>query len=131
MGTTNTAGIQIKAITGAEETEIIQPLLSGKYCHVLTVLRHADGVHSHSRCMDIIKTMYSRGTIQLHQKDHLESRIACPEMFGIDQRNIDDYYQYVSYWYSGHAQPDQFIRQGVGLEVKGYKYLNGLLVPDN
>ncbi|WP_448108977.1 hypothetical protein [Pseudomonas azerbaijanoccidentalis] len=131
MGTTNPAGIQIKAITGAEETEIIQPLLTGKYSHVLTVLRHADGVHSHSRCMDIIKTMYRRGAIQLPQKDHLESRIACPEMFGIDQRNIDDYYQYVSYWYSGHAQPDQFIRQGVGLEVKGYKYLNGLLVPDN
>lgn len=131
LGTTNTAGIQIKAITRSEEIEIIEPIRSGKYSHVLTFLRHADGVHSYNRCMDAINSMYKRGSLQLSEKYHIESRIAYPEMFGIDQRNVDDYYNYVSYWFSGHAKPDQFITEGVGLEVKGYKYSNGLLVPNN
>lgn len=52
-------------------------------------------------------------------------------MFGMDQRNVDDYYNYVSHWFCGNANPDQFIMEGVGLEVKGYKYSNGLLVPSN
>lgn len=131
LGTTNTAGIQIKAITGSEETEIIEPIRSGKYSHVLTFLRHADGVHSYNRCMDAINTMCKKGSLHLSEKYEIESRIAHPEMFGMDQRNVDDYYNYVSHWFNGNANPDQFIMEGVGLEVKGYKYSNGLLVPSN
>lgn len=131
LGTTNTAGIQIKAITGSEEIEIIEPIRSGKYSHVLTFLRHADGVHSYNRCMEAINSMYRKGSLQLSEKYQIESRISHPEMFGIDQRNVDDYYNYVSHWFNGHANPDQFIKEGVGLEVKGYKYSNGLLVPSN
>ncbi|WP_088887643.1 hypothetical protein [Diaphorobacter nitroreducens] len=131
LGTTNTAGIQIKAITGSEEIEIIEPIRSGKYSHVLTFLRHADGVHSYNRCMEAINSMYRKGSLQLSEKYQIESRISHPEMFGIDQRNVDDYYNYVLHWFNGHAKPDQFIQEGVGLEVKGYKYSNGLLVPNN
>lgn len=129
LGTTNQAGIQIKAITGSEESEIIQPLRTGRYSHVLTVLRHTNGVHSFNRCMEILNSMYRNGEIQLSEKYDLERRISHPEMFGIDQREIDDYYQYILYWWNGHAQPDQFIKEGAGLEIKGYKYSNGLLVP--
>ncbi len=130
LGTTNSAGIQIKAITGAEESEIIEPIRTGKYSHVLTFLRHADGVHSYNRCMEVLNSMYKKGTLELSEKYHIESRISYPEMLGIDQREIDDYYTYISYWYNNQAQIDQFILEGIGLEVKEYKYSNGLLVPN-
>lgn len=129
LGTTNQAGIQIKAITGSEEAEIIEPLRTGKYSHVLTFLRHADGVHSYNRCMEILNSMHRKGILELSEKYNIERRISHPEMFGIDQREVDDYYEYITYWYNGHAEPDQFIVEGAGLEVKGYKYSNGLLVP--
>ncbi len=79
--------------------------------------------------MTILNSMYRNGVIQLSEKYDIERRISHPEMFGIDQREVDDYYQYILYWYTGHAQPDQFITEGAGLEIKGYKYSNGLLVP--
>lgn len=131
LGTTNAAGIQVKAITGAELEEIITPLRTGKYSHVLTFLRHYDGVHSYNRCIDLLNSMYRSGQLELSEKYEIERRIAHPEMFGIDQREVDDYYQYIKCWFSGHANPDQFISEGVGLEVKGYKYQNGLLVSSN
>ncbi|ALF87504.1 MULTISPECIES: hypothetical protein [Ralstonia solanacearum species complex] len=129
LGTTNQAGIQIKAITGSEETEIIEPLRTGRYSHVLTFLRHSDGVHSYTHCMEVLNSMHRRGVLGLPEKYALERRISHPEMFGIDQREVDDYYQYILHWYTGHANPDQFITEGAGLEIKGYKYSNGLLVP--
>lgn len=129
LGNANYAGIQIKAITGAEENEIIEPLISGRYSHVLTMLRHSNGLHSYNRCMDILHAKFRKGEIGLNERYALERRIAHPEMLGIDQRDIDDYYQYIAYWYNGQAQVDQFILDGVGLEIKGYKYSNGLLVP--
>ena len=131
LGTTNPAGIQVKAITGAELDEIIIPIQIAKYSHVLTFLRHTDGVHSYNRCVELLDSMYRNGKLDLSSKNEIERRIVHPEMLGIDQREIDDYYQYIKYWYSGQAQPDQFISEGVGLEVKGYKYQNGLLVPNN
>ena len=131
MGTTNTAGIQIKAITGSEETEIIEPLRLGKYSHVLTFLRHSDGVHSYHRCMEAITSMYRRGLLQLSEKYDIERKISFPEMFGIDQRDVDEYHKYIQYWYHGHANIDQFIADGIGLEVKGYKYSKGILIPDS
>ncbi|MBK1851644.1 hypothetical protein FE845_09845 [Marinobacter sp. 1-4A] len=131
QGTTVGAGIQIKAITGNERTEIIDPLLSGKYTHILTFLRHADGVHSYERCMQIVKKLFKDGVIGLHERNKLEDGIRNPESLGMDQRNIDDYYQYILYWFNGRAEIDQNIYDGIGLEVKGYKYANGLLVPED
>ena len=131
LGTTSPAGIQVKAITGSEFEEIIEPIRIGKYSHVLTFLRHSDGVHSYNKCMDILNSMYRSGQMQLSEKDNIEKRIGHPEMFGIDQRDVDDYYRYIKYWYSGRANSDQFIADGIGLGVKGYKYQNGLLIPDS
>lgn len=130
LGTTNDAGIQIKAITGNERTEIIEPLMSGKYSHVLTFLRHSNGIHSHTVCMQILDSMYRSREIELGQLHDLQDSIRCPEMLGEDQRNIDDYYKYISYWYQGRAASDSIIYEGVGLEVKGFKYERGILVPE-
>jgi hypothetical protein len=131
LGTTRDAGVQVKAITGNEKTEIIEPLISGKYSHVLTFLRHADGLHSHTVCMQILNAMYRNHEIDLSQKNELEDSIRSPEMLGEDQRNVDDYYNYINHWYQGRAEPDNIIYEGVGLEIKGFKYSSGILVPDN
>lgn len=130
LGTTNDAGIQIKAITGNEKAEIIDPLLSGKYSHVLTFLRHQDGIHSHTVCMQILDDMYRNREIELSQLHNLQDSIRSPEMLGEDQRNVDDYYQYINNWYQGRAEADPIIYEGVGLEVKGFKYESGILVPE-
>jgi hypothetical protein len=130
LGTTNDAGVQIKAITGSERTEIIDPLIAGKYSHVLTFLRHPDGIHSHTVCMQIVESMYRSREISLSQLHELQDSIRSPEMLGEDQRNVDDYYNYISYWYQGRANPDPIIYEGVGLEVKGFKYESGILVPE-
>jgi len=131
QGTTTPTGIQIKAITGNEMVEIITPIMSGKYSHVLTLLRHSDGVHSYNKCMDIIYKLYKEKKIELSEKDRIESRIQHPETLGINQQNVDDYYQYIKYWFNGQAQPDQFVSDGIGLEVKGYKFGNGILLPES
>lgn len=130
LGTSRDAGVQIKAITGNEKSEIIEPLISGKYSHVLTFLRHENGVHSSEICYNIIRQMYRNNEIDLSQKNQLEDSIKSPEMLGEDQRNVDDYYRYIHMWYMGQAQHDEIIYEGVGLEVKGFKYHNGILVPD-
>ena len=130
LGTTNPAGIQIKAITGSEKQEIILPLYEGKYTNVLTFLRHSDHVHSYEYCMRIIDEMYRAREIHLSEKDHLQSCIYSPEMIGIDQRDVDEYFEYIFHWFNGQAQMTEDIYEGIGLEVKGFKYSNGVLIPD-
>jgi len=131
LGTSRDAGVQIKAITGNEKTEIVKPLLAGKYSHVLTFLRHQNGVHSAEICYEIIRKMYQNREIDLTQKNFLEDSIKSPEMLGEDQRNVDDYYNYIQMWYQGQAANDQIIYEGIGLEVKSFKYKSGILVPDS
>lgn len=130
LGTTRDAGIQIKAITGNEKSEIIDPIISGKYSHVLTFLRHANGMHSHAVCMEIINSMYRNREIELSTMHRLEESIKSPELLGEDQRSVDEYYQYIQHWYSGNANPDTIIYEGIGLEIKGFKYDGGILVPN-
>ncbi len=130
LGTSRDAGVQIKAITGNEKSEIIEPLLSGKYSHVLTFLRHHSGIHSAEVCHNIISQMYRNNEIDLSQKNKLEDSIKSPEMLGEDQRKVDEYYNYIHMWYNGKARHDAIIYEGVGLEVKGFKYANGILVPE-
>lgn len=81
--------------------------------------------------MQIVKKFFKDGVIGLHERNKLEDGIRNPESLGMDQRNIDDYYQYILYWFNGRAEIDQNIYDGIGLEVKGYKYANGLLVPED
>lgn len=130
-GTTIHAGIQLKAITTNEKEEIILPLLRKEYSHVLTLLKDSRGVHTHNNCMDIIKQMYSRNEINCSEKKLLENRIAYPEQFGIDQREIEDYYQYITYWYNQGAKGDNIIKDGVTLALSGYCLQGGILIPVN
>ncbi len=123
------AGIQVKAITCNEKTEIIDKILNNTYSHVLTCLRHNNGIHSYSECMRLIRDMYSRNQINHNQRVDLESRIYCPEQISINQTWIDDYSEYVSNWYRGYEKPDCAISDAQGSEIKGYKNENSILVP--
>jgi len=130
LGTTLTAGIQVKAIRGNERQEIVDPILAGSYSRVITVLDHEDGIHSRNVCVRIAQELYRQGTITLDQMHIVERSVLSPEMIGLDQREINDYYQYVSYWYQGRANTDQLVSLALGMEVKSFKYgPSGLLVP--
>lgn len=130
LGTTNAAGIQIKAITCNEQTEIIYPILNKKYRYVLTCLKNRLGVHSHDVCMNLISNMYSNREIDFSTRCDLESRIYSPQQLGISQHEIDDYSQYIDYWYLGKAPGDIDITNAINKEIIGYKYNEvGLLIP--
>ncbi|PHI40694.1 hypothetical protein CBG46_08425 [Actinobacillus succinogenes] len=130
LETTNSAGIQIKAITGNERLEIIEPLLSGKYTHVLTCLKHLSQIHSYDICMDIIRDMHINNEISIDNRNYLEKRIYAPEHLGIYQYDIDNYSEYIDYWYKGQASGDINTTSAVNKEIVGYKYNDaGLLIP--
>ena len=119
--TTNPAGIQVKAITGQEKSEIVDPLLQGRYWRVLTYLRHADGRSSHDACMDLIKSLYSSQKIDGNDRNFLETAVWSPGMLGIDQREIDEYYRYIKAWYQQQETEDEIIRHGLGIQVNEIK----------
>ena len=116
--TTNPAGIQVKAITGQEKSEIIDPLLQGKYRRVLTYLRHTDGRLSYEACVDLIKRL----DIDQEQRDILQKAVVSPETLGIDQREVDEYYRYVQAWYQQQAAQDEIILHGLGIQINEMKY---------
>ena len=126
-GTTNPAGIQVKAITGQEKPEIIDPLLQDKYRRVLTYLRHTDGRLSYEACMDLSRSLYQSQQIDQEQFHFLEEAVFSPEKLGIDQREVDEYYDYVQAWYQRRAAQDEIIRHGLGIQINEMKY-NGSLV---
>ena len=125
--TTNPAGIQVKAITGQEKSEIIDPLLRGEYRRVLTYLRHTDGRLSHEACMDLSRSLYRSQQIDQEQFHFLEEAVVSPEMLGIDQREVDEYYRYVQAWYQQQAAQDEIILHGLGIPINEMKY-NGSLI---
>lgn len=120
--TTNPAGIQVKAITGQEKAEIIDPLLQGEYRRVLTYLRHTDGRSSYEACMDLGRGMYRSQQIDREQIHFLEEAVVSPEMLGIDQREVDEYYRYIQAWYQRQAAQDEIILHGLGIQINEMKY---------
>ncbi|MGU7772310.1 hypothetical protein ACV229_19320 [Burkholderia sp. MR1-5-21] len=131
IDSTRPGGIQVKAIRGNELNEIITPLRTGRYTHVLTMLKHDSGRHSYQVCMRTLSDMAANHQINLTEKLRLENSIISPDMIGLDQYEIDDYYDYIGDWYNARAVPDNNIQDAMRLEIAGYKYQNGILIPDN
>lgn len=130
MGTDVAAGIQIKAIQGNEMEEIIQPMLNNKYLNVLTLLRRPDGMHSADICMNHVRRLWREGKITEIQRRHLEQGICRPEEIGLEQREIDQYYEYATAYYEGHARIDAPGLDALAIEVKNSKYSEaGVLLP--
>lgn len=116
------AGVQIKAITSNELTQIIQPLINGQYTKVLTYLKRKSGKHSYQVCMDEVKRLYKEGQITEEVKNRLVDSIACPDMFGLDQRDVDDYYNYIRAWYAKQAEEDETILKALGIQSQEMIY---------
>jgi hypothetical protein len=129
-GTGVAAGIQIKAIQGNERAEIIDPLLKQSYLKVLTLLRRPDGRHSADVCHEIIGNLARGGEITHMQRLDLENRICRPEQLGLDQREIDWYYEYAIACVEGRARLDDSTMDAIAMEVKEWKYgAAGTLLP--
>lgn len=111
------AGIQVKAITGNEKSEIILPILNGSYRHVLTLLKHRSGRHSFDVCHDILKGMVRTREISHEQFYYVIERIARPDQLGMNQQDIEEYSAHLSGWYAGRANCDNAISEAITLEV--------------
>jgi hypothetical protein len=118
VNTTIPAGVQIKAITSNELTNIIEPLISGQYNNVITYLRHPSGEHSYEVCIREIKKLHRDGKITGFQKEKLEDSIGYPEMFGLYQRDVDDYYHFIRAWYNENAKEDNDILMAIGMQAQ-------------
>lgn len=121
-GTSVAAGIQVKAIQGNERAEIIEPLLKQSYLKVLTLLRRPDGRHSADVCHEIISNLARSGEITHMQRIDLENRICRPEQLGLDQREIDWYYEYAIACLEGRANMDASTLDAIALEVAERKH---------
>jgi hypothetical protein len=128
-GTTIPAGIQVKAITCNEEEQIVTPLIDGTYSHVLTLLQHANGVHSYHECMRLLGIARQSGRISNEKYQRLTGAVYCPQQLYMDQFNINSYYEYIAQWYQGQVPPDAGINEGIIAEVKQAMHGSSVLVP--
>lgn len=118
VNTTIPAGVQIKAITTNELTNIIEPIISGQYDNVITYLRHPTGEHSYEVCIREIKKLYRDGKITSFQREKLEDSIGYPEMFGLYQRDVDDYYHFIKNWYNENVKEDNDVLMAIGMQAQ-------------
>ncbi len=125
------AGIQVKAIQGNERSEIIDRLVSGRYPHVLTMLKHPSGEHSYEVCRRILTAMLRSAEIDGMTFADVLSRITYPEALGIDQMYIDNYSVYISRSYQQQVQMTPDAAAAIALEVTENLIMSpgGILLP--
>lgn len=132
QATSNTpAGVQVKAITGNEQKEIIEPMRSNRYHRVLTVLKHASGEHSYDACLRLLTSMHKSGSITADDYHDVVSRLARPEQLGLNQQDVDQYSHYLSSLYRTGGIMDQNVSEAITLEVSNNLHTSegGILVP--
>lgn len=129
--THNIAGIQVKAIRANFKNQIIEPLLRGQYSHVITLLKDPWGTPTRTVCLRLIDIGVRNGSISSKEREFLEDRIKGPEFLGIDQRDVEDYYDHIQDYYNGYCLPEKTVTEAAFSEIKRYKDHNGLLVPDD
>ncbi|EGR3456779.1 hypothetical protein ACCH75_004553 [Vibrio parahaemolyticus] len=130
--TKNITGIQVKAVNRNLGEQIIEPILSGKYKKVLTLLQHPSRKHTYDYCVDLIKIKRVKGEINDSQMWDLFDAIRSPASLGFSQTAIDNYVHFAWQWFNGNTAKfvtDEHYLNAVGLEIKGYKFNNGVLVP--
>ncbi|MBE4325664.1 hypothetical protein HJ057_12235 [Vibrio parahaemolyticus] len=126
------AGIQLKAIRSNFKEEIIEPILSGKYDKVLTLLNKDSRMHSYDECRAIIRRMWYKSLITEEEKIKLYESIYSPEQLGFDRQEIEDYYELAKAFYFKKSNADKHIFNAIALESTNYKMNDaGILVPEN
>ncbi|MFT8780913.1 hypothetical protein HK27_12055 [Acetobacter orientalis] len=130
-GTTVHAGIQVKAITCNEADQIVDPLISGKYAHVLTLLNRPDGQHSYDECLRLLSLARQEGRIDIHRYYNLCNSVRNPSQIGIDQYYINGLYEYISYWYQGRAHNITQILDGAKSEQQASSRGGCLFLPSS
>lgn len=128
-GTSIPAGIQVKAITCNEEEQIVTPLIDGTYSHVLTLLEHANGVHSYHECMRLLGIARQSGRINHEKHLHLQDAVYCPQQLCMDQYHINGFYEYIAQWHKGQVPWVAEIEEGMAAEVKQEMHGSILLLP--
>jgi len=125
------AGIQAKAIQGEERSEVIDPVLSGRYPHVLTMLKHKTGEHSHEVCRRLLNAMSKKGEISNEQAMNALNRITYPDALGIDQAYIEDYSEFINFSYTQLVSITSDYVEAIALEVSENLTTSpgGILVP--
>ena len=132
MGTKIPAGVQVKAITGNIKAEIINPLRYGKYSHVLTYLFNPNTrVHTYDECMNELRYMYRSGEIGYEEMCNLQDSIIYPGQIGIDQRYVDEYYNFIWQNHPMVITPTDLTNAAANLEISGVLSGSGLILPAN
>jgi hypothetical protein len=65
------------------------------------------------------------GSITSLQREFLEDRIKGPEFLGIDQRDIDDYYDYIEDYHNGTVYLINQFPMQLSLRLSGTKTIMG------
>ncbi|MDX8367150.1 hypothetical protein [Cytobacillus sp. IB215665] len=111
-------GIQIKAITGNERKEIIEPIIKNQYSHVLTLLRNNKSKkQSVDECRSILNKMYNNNEIDIDTMVSTMNAIRSPEQVGIRQNEVDDYYETIQYWYEDGMTNGNIISNPLGQQA--------------
>ena len=121
MGTNNPAGVQLKSITGNEMQEIIQPLISGKYSHVITMLprfKRDNVLHSHDECMRILDELQKTHFLSYHERLRYQEAIKRPSQLGFDEDEIRDYVRYMYDCYPNFPDPGPWTVAVANLEIR-------------
>lgn len=119
VGSSRLAGVQVKAIRSNEYQQIVSPVSDGKYDKVITLLKHHDGRHSYDECIKKINEHIKNP----NKREEMKEKIKHPRQLGIDQRRVEEYYQYIRYWYNSQAEADKAALQGVGLSIHDLMYI--------
>lgn len=124
------AKIQVKSIKTRFKEEIIDPIRSGKYQRVITMLSDDDGESSWKICHTILSNMKRARTITTEEHSAITERIQGPEYFSLSQNDVDDYYEFIRYWCTGRTEAiSKHTDMAAEQEITQYKFHNGLLVP--
>jgi hypothetical protein len=131
-GTNVTAALQVKAITGNVRREIIIPLIEKKYSHVLTYLYNPyTRVHTYDECMGELGRMFYDGIFGYEELQKYQRSIICPNMIGIDQQYVNEYYNFVWHNHPLVITQTDLTNAAANLEISGYVKSKGLLLPSN
>jgi hypothetical protein len=116
--TTIPAGIQVKAVKGNEKSQIIDPILDGTYRRVVTFLEHDSGMHSYDACLNTAREMRSKDEISHDELINVEDAVRSPAQLGLDQYDVDRYYDYIKAWHNERVEADDLILGGIGTQIK-------------